>query len=353
MRSAFGCLGTIILISIIISLVTWMIHHFFALLGFAIVVWGFYEWRINKQLGARSKIPAALVAFGIIFGFVSAGFSSTEPSASTIQNTSTNKISANPVNLASNTKNQSQPVNNAIATTAKLEDNKSNTNLFIPAKITKVIDGDTMDVSIDGKEDKIRLLLVDTPETHDPDKPVQQFGPEATKFATDTLEGKDVKLEKDVSDRDKYGRLLVYLWLGDKMFNEMLLEKGFARVAYVYPPNTKYVNEFRKIQEKPQQSGIGIWSIKNYVQNDGFHQEVVTAKKEELKTQTPPAVQKKTQPKVESEVIQTSNETQSQEGTVYYRRCSDARSAGVTPLHRGDPGYRPGLDRDGDGIACE
>lgn len=99
---------------------------------------------------------------------------------------------------------------------------------------------------------------------------MQPFGPEASQFAKETLEGKEVELEFDVSERDKYGRLLAYVWIDGKMFNEMLLEKGLARVAYVFAPNTKYVDRFYEIQKKAQKEGIGIWSIENYVQEDGF-----------------------------------------------------------------------------------
>ncbi|HHY72924.1 MAG TPA: nuclease [Bacillus bacterium] len=141
------------------------------------------------------------------------------------------------------------------------------------AIVTNVVDGDTLDISFHNKEERVRLLLVDTPETKHPSKPVQPFGPEASQFAKDALEGKEVTIELDVSDRDKYGRLLAYVWIDGKMFNEMLLEKGLARVAYVYAPNTKYVDEFYEIQKRAQKEGIGIWSIENYAQEDGFRTE--------------------------------------------------------------------------------
>lgn len=143
----------------------------------------------------------------------------------------------------------------------------------IPAKIVKVVDGDTMDIMVDGKKERIRLLLVDTPETVHPNKPVEPFGPEASAFAKETLEDQEVYLELDVSERDKYGRLLGYLWVGDQMFNEMLLERGLARVAYVYPPNVKYVDQFRAIQDEAREKELGIWSIENYATDRGFNPE--------------------------------------------------------------------------------
>lgn len=142
------------------------------------------------------------------------------------------------------------------------EENPADTNT-IPAHVLRVVDGDTFEAIINGKEETVRLILVDTPETVHPSKPVEPFGPEASQFAKETLEGQDVKLELDVSERDQYGRVLAYVWIGDKMFNEMLLEKGLARVA-VFPPDVKYVDRFREIEKVAQRKGVGIWSVENY-----------------------------------------------------------------------------------------
>lgn len=142
----------------------------------------------------------------------------------------------------------------------------------LDATVINVIDGDTVKVNVRGTEETIRLLLVDTPETVHPTKPVQPFGKEASDFSKSIMPaGKAIKVELDVSERDKYGRLLAYIYVDGKMVNETLLEKGLARVAYVYAPNTRYVDEFREIQSKTQKQAIGIWSIENYVQEDGFH----------------------------------------------------------------------------------
>ncbi|MEX1030777.1 MAG: thermonuclease family protein [Paenibacillaceae bacterium] len=156
------------------------------------------------------------------------------------------------------------------------QSNTRNDNNLITAKVTHVVDGDTMKVTLEdghATEETIRLLLVDTPETVHPSKEVQPFGPEASAYAKRILTNQEIQLEIDVSQRDKYGRLLVYLWIGDQMFNEMLLEEGLARVAYVIPPNIKYINQFRAIQQKSQKSAKGIWSIENYALDDGFQDE--------------------------------------------------------------------------------
>ncbi|MNO80025.1 Endonuclease YncB precursor [compost metagenome] len=147
------------------------------------------------------------------------------------------------------------------------EDNRR----LLEAKVTRVVDGDTMKLTIDGKKETVRLLLVDTPESVNPDIPEPQpFAIEASNFAKKMLTNKDVQIELDVSERDKYGRLLGYLYIDGKMFNEILLEQGYARVAYVFAPNTKYVDPFRAIQDEAREKGIGIWSIENYAQEYGF-----------------------------------------------------------------------------------
>ncbi|MBA9025059.1 thermonuclease family protein [Peribacillus huizhouensis] len=143
----------------------------------------------------------------------------------------------------------------------------------ISASIVRVVDGDTIKIKLDNsKEETVRLLLVDTPESVHPTKPIQPFAIEASNFVKNLLPvGKDVEIELGTNERDKYGRLLAYLYADEKMVNQLLLEKGYARVAYVFAPNTKYIEEFREIQETAQRKEIGIWSIENYTTSTGFN----------------------------------------------------------------------------------
>jgi micrococcal nuclease len=138
---------------------------------------------------------------------------------------------------------------------------------YIAAEVTEVVDGDTIHVLIEHKKETIRLILVDTPETKHPTKPIEPYGPEASNFTKKLLDGKQVKLVPDVSERDRYGRLLMYVWVENQLVNELLLEKGLARVA-VFPPNVKYVEAFRAIQKKAQAAKRGIWSLENYVKEN-------------------------------------------------------------------------------------
>lgn len=146
------------------------------------------------------------------------------------------------------------------------------------AEVISVTDGDTIKVRINGQVEAVRFLLVDTPETNHPRLGEQPYGQDAKAFTKQLLEGKTVQLEKDVSDRDKYNRLLYYIYVDGKSVQEELLRNGLARVAYVYVPNTKYVDQYTAIQKEAQEKGIGIWSVENYAQQDGFHEEIIEGK---------------------------------------------------------------------------
>ncbi|AST92663.1 thermonuclease family protein [Sutcliffiella cohnii] len=144
----------------------------------------------------------------------------------------------------------------------------------IEVPVTSVIDGDTIRVLINGKEERVRFLLIDTPEmNHSTPEEPQPFAVEATEYVEKLLEGGTVELEFDISERDRYGRLLAYLYVEDKNIQEELLRNGLARVAYIYEPNTKYVDHFQSIQKEAQKQEIGIWSIENYASENGFYLE--------------------------------------------------------------------------------
>lgn len=139
------------------------------------------------------------------------------------------------------------------------------------AQVARVVDGDTIKVTVNGKEETVRMLLVDTPETKHPSKPVQPFGPEASSFAKNKLSGKQVELEYDGPKYDKYERLLAYVWVDGKMFNQLLLEEGLARLAYVYDPPYTHFKEYMKAQNRAKTAEMGIWSKDGYVRDEGFY----------------------------------------------------------------------------------
>lgn len=148
---------------------------------------------------------------------------------------------------------------------------------LIPVEIVRIVDGDTLIVEFNnGVEERVRLLLVDTPESVHPNKPVEPLGIEASEFAKESMPpGETVYLEMDKDERDRYDRLLAYVWIDDVLFNEELIENGFARVAYVYPPNTRHVDRFYDAEDRAKQKKAGIWNIEGYVTDEGFNPDIV------------------------------------------------------------------------------
>lgn len=139
-------------------------------------------------------------------------------------------------------------------TTAASSPTFSNPNRSF-VKVRVVIDGDTVEIE-DGK--KVRLIGIDTPETVDRRRPVGCYGKEASNFTKLQLTGKEVTLEKDISETDKYGRLLRYIWLGDTLFNETLVSEGYAQSS-AYPPDVKYQNRFVAAQSEARNEKKGLW----------------------------------------------------------------------------------------------
>jgi len=129
---------------------------------------------------------------------------------------------------------------------------------LVEAQVIRVVDGDTINVLIYGDEYRLRYIGIDTPELNHPTRGVEPFGPEATEANRELVEGKTVLLEKDVSETDRFGRLLRYVYVGDLMVNEELLRQGMARVA-TFPPDVKYVDRFLDIQREAQEAGRGLW----------------------------------------------------------------------------------------------
>jgi micrococcal nuclease len=126
------------------------------------------------------------------------------------------------------------------------------------AQVTRVVDGDTIDVQIAGATYRVRYIGVDTPETVDPRRPVGCYGREASERNRQLVEGKTVELEKDVSETDKYDRLLRYVWVEGEMVNATLVQEGYA-VASTYPPDVKYQELFQSLQQEAREAGRGLW----------------------------------------------------------------------------------------------
>jgi micrococcal nuclease len=127
------------------------------------------------------------------------------------------------------------------------------------ATVIDTIDGDTIIVRFgDGREETVRLLGVDTPETHHPTKPVECYGPEASAQTRARLLGRRVTLERDAEARDVYGRFLAYVTVDGVRYNDELLREGFARFL-VIPPNGAHARAMLAAELAAQQVRRGLW----------------------------------------------------------------------------------------------
>lgn len=133
----------------------------------------------------------------------------------------------------------------------------------ITVKVVRVVDGDTIDVCcLQGKEERVRYIGVNTPETHHPTKGVEYYGREAAAANRRLVEEKTVRLEFDVQLRDSYRRLLAYVYLEDGTFvNAWLVEHGYAQVMTV-PPNVRHQDLFLRCQQAAREVGRGLWGVR-------------------------------------------------------------------------------------------
>ncbi len=136
----------------------------------------------------------------------------------------------------------------------------------LPLTVTHVVDGDTVDLRLpDGSTDRARLLGIDTPETVKPNTPVQCYGPEASARTKALLPvGTAVLVQRDAEGRDRYGRLLVYIWRrADGLFvNRSLVVEGYARTLSINP-NTAHRSDLAQAQDRARQGGTGLWGTCN------------------------------------------------------------------------------------------
>lgn len=183
-----------------------------------------------------------------------------------------------------------------------------------PAALTvvSVTDGDTFKLS-DGRT--VRQIGIDTPETVHPSKPVGCYGPEASAFAKTMLEGKTVRVETDPTQgvKDKYGRSLGYVFVGAINYGQYAIGQGMAE-EFTYSKPYRYQTLYRNAQKAAQLKRNGLW---------------------------------------DACPVEASAKPVKAPSGVFYKNCAAARAAGAAPIQRGEPGYRAGLDRNSDGVACE
>lgn len=178
------------------------------------------------------------------------------------------------------------------------------------ATVTKVIDGDTVQLS-DGR--KLRYIGVDTPETVDPRRRVGCYGKQASEKNRELVLGKEIIMKKDISDTDKFGRLLRYVYVGEVMINQLLISEGFGK-AKSYPPDIKYQQQFREAEKQAREQGRGLWG------------------------------------EACANINTTPHTTSS---SACPENCREARELGMTNITREHHCYLAKMDGDNNGIACE
>lgn len=142
----------------------------------------------------------------------------------------------------------------AASTSALISSNNSTSGEI--ATVKRVVDGDTIELSDDRR---VRYIGIDTPEIVDPRKPIECFGREASDENKKLVEGKTIRLEKDISETDKYKRLLRYIFIGDIFVNDYLVRQGFAH-ASTFPPDVKYNEKFRQAEAEARENNRGLWA---------------------------------------------------------------------------------------------
>ena len=126
------------------------------------------------------------------------------------------------------------------------------------AYVVRAVDGDTIEVRLDGRSEDVRYIGVDTPETVKPGTPVQCFGPAAHRFNAALVTHRRVRLDFDAERRDVYGRLLAYVHLGHRFVNAELVRRGLARTLEI-APNTTFAGRFKRLQIAAARAGRGLW----------------------------------------------------------------------------------------------
>lgn len=234
----------------------------------------------------------------------------------------------------------------------------------VPVQFVRVVDGDTAVVIYNGKEETVRYLLIDTPESKSPNTCVQLYGKEASARNEQLLRSGQVTLEFDGPKRDKYDRLLAYVFVDGVSVQKTLLEEGYARVAYIYDPPYKYLDEFRAAETRAKNSKKRIWSISGYVTDNGF------TKCERSGSSSGGS---SSQPKGSTSSGGSGSSSGSGSsggsgsssggsqpatpppsgGTKNYKNCTELRVDYPNGVPADHPAYQPKMDRDKDGWACE
>ncbi|MDY0407485.1 thermonuclease family protein [Virgibacillus soli] len=219
----------------------------------------------------------------------------------------------------------------------------------VPVTLVRTVDGDTIKVRYKGKEENVRYLLIDTPESKKPGTCVQSFANEASERNKQLVNSGELTLEFEKSERDKYGRLLAYVFVDGKSVQEILLKEGYARVAYIYEPPYKYLSAYQKAENVAKDSKRKVWSQVGFATERGFNgcadRSSSAAKSNTSKSSST------TKPAKQS--TQKSTTTSQSAKVEIFKNCTELRKKYPNGVPKGHPAYQPKMDRDKDNFACE
>lgn len=240
----------------------WLFFTFFTIIGLALLE--------NSKVSALSMVVVGLIVLPPLLPFIKQKFNrsfSTKIKASTIvglvvlMSAAFDQSKVQQTTANQNTK-QEKIVETIKESSSELTPNQEIQPTIQYYKVVNVVDGDTIDLLIDGKSQRLRLIGIDTPETVDPRNPVQCFGIEASNKAKGLLTGQEVSLEDDPTqdNLDKYDRLLRYVFLKDgTFFNKLMITEGYAH-EYTYDTPYKYQQEFKDAEKQASESKVGLWA---------------------------------------------------------------------------------------------
>ncbi len=220
---------------------------------------------------------------------------------------------------------------------------KEGTTDQIPVTLVSTTDGDTIRVMYKGVNEPVRYLLIDTPETNHPRLGKQPFGTEAKERNRALVNSGNLTLEFDVGEkRDKYGRLLAYVYVDGKSVQEALIRDGLARVGYVYPPNTRHLTPYEEVQQVAKSKKLGFWAVEDYASDSGF-----------ASTPTAPSESNSTDDGNSSATSTPSAPTATTGTTEWFDNCTHLRTKYPSGVASDHPAYQSKMDRDKDNFACE
>ena len=233
-------------------------------------------------------------------------------------------------------------------------------------KVTRVVDGDTVEIA-DGR--KVGLIGVNTPESTTRH---EEYGKEASDYTKGQLTGKTVWIQKDVSETDRYGRLLRIVWLDvptddmneeeirKKMFNAQLVLNGYAEPS-TYPPDVKYSDYFVKFAQEARKNNTGLWAYGENGTTKGDLDKKAPAQKPADTTSSGSNVTQEKNSGTAANSSGSSNTNQQTDSNTapsssqpeYYKNCTELRKVYPNGVPADHPAYQAKMDRDKDNYACE